>query len=86
MRHCFDAVLVFKLDRAFRSVKHMHDPLAVCESLNVGFLSVQEEFDSTAKESRFEYARAWEWRGDFLGFVDCPTAYFLPITWFTAVR
>ena len=25
----FDAVLVFKLDRAFRSVKHMHDTLAV---------------------------------------------------------
>nr|WP_146039068.1 recombinase family protein [Sulfobacillus sp. hq2] len=27
LRHRFDAVLVFKLDRAFRSVKHLHDTL-----------------------------------------------------------
>lgn len=42
IRHRFDAVLVFKLDRAFRSVKHMHDTLAVWDPLHIGFLSTQE--------------------------------------------
>lgn len=48
----FDAVLVFKLDRAFRSVKHMHDSLAVWEPLHVGFLSAQEGFDTTTALGR----------------------------------
>ena len=48
----FDAVLVFKLDRAFRSVKHMHDTLAVWEPLHSGFLSAQEGFDTTTALSR----------------------------------
>ena len=38
IQHRLDAVLVFKLDRAFRSVKHMHDTLAVWDALSVGFL------------------------------------------------
>lgn len=48
----FDAVLVFKLDRAFRSVKHMHDTLAVWDPLGVGFLSAQEGFDTTTALGR----------------------------------
>ena len=52
VRHRFDAVIVFKLDRAFRSVKHMHDTLAVWEPLNVGFLSAQEGFDTTTALGR----------------------------------
>ena len=48
----FDVVLVFKLDRAFRSVKHMHDTLAVWEPLGVGFLSAQEGFDTTTALGR----------------------------------
>jgi len=40
-RRRFDAVLVFKLDRAFRSVKHMHDTLSAWE-----IVSAQEGFDS----------------------------------------
>ena len=48
----FDAVLVFKLDRAFRSVKHMHDTLAVWEPLRIGFLSAQEGFDTTTALGR----------------------------------
>ena len=48
----FDAVLVFKLDRAFRSVKHMHDTLAVWDPLNIGFLSAQEGFDTTTALGR----------------------------------
>lgn len=46
IRHRFDAVLVFKLDRAFRSVQHMHDTLAVWDPLHIGFLSSQEGFDT----------------------------------------
>ena len=48
----YDAVLVFKLDRAFRSVKHMHDTLAVWEPLYIGFLSAQEGFDTTTALGR----------------------------------
>lgn len=51
-RHKFDAVLVFKLDRAFRSVKHMHDTLSVWEPLHVSFLSTQEGFDTTTALGR----------------------------------
>ncbi len=51
-KHRFDAVLVFKLDRAFRSVKHMHDTLAIWEPLHIGFLSAQEGFDSTTALGR----------------------------------
>ena len=42
----FDVVLVFKLDRAFRSVKHMHDTLAAWEMVGVGFQSMREQFDT----------------------------------------
>ena len=37
----FTVVLVFKLDRAFRSVKHMHDTLAVWELVGVSFKSIR---------------------------------------------
>ncbi|AEW04271.1 Resolvase domain protein [Sulfobacillus acidophilus DSM 10332] len=52
VRRKFDSVLVFKLDRAFRSVKHMHDILAVWEPLGIGFLSAQERFDTTTALGR----------------------------------
>ena len=42
----FKAVVVFKLDRAFRSVKHMHDTLAAWEAVEVDFKSVREGFDT----------------------------------------
>ncbi len=42
----FQAVLVFKLDRAFRSAKHMHDTLAVWEAQRLGFVSAREGFDT----------------------------------------
>lgn len=35
----FRTVLVFKLDRAFRSVKHMHDTLYTWETLGIAFKS-----------------------------------------------
>ena len=43
----FKAVLVFKLDRAFRSVKHMHDTLAAWEMSGVSFQSVKDQFDTS---------------------------------------
>ncbi len=52
LQHRLDAVLVFKLDRAFRSVKHMHDTLAVWDPLHVGFLSAQQGFDTTTALGR----------------------------------
>ena len=52
VKHEFDAGLVFKLDRAFRSVKHMHDTLTVWEPLHVSFLSTQEGFDTTTALGR----------------------------------
>ena len=48
----FSLVLVFKLDRAFRSVKHMHDTLAAWEMVGVGFLSVREQFDTSTALGR----------------------------------
>lgn len=45
-RRRFSPVPVFKPDRAFRSVNHMHDTLAACEPLGSGFRSVQEWFDT----------------------------------------
>ncbi|PKB63201.1 MAG: resolvase [SAR202 cluster bacterium Io17-Chloro-G1] len=42
----FRAVVVFKLDRAFRSVKDMHDTLESWEMVGVGFQSMREQFDT----------------------------------------
>ena len=48
----FSAVLVFKLDRAFRSVKHMHDTLAAWELVGVTFVSLTEQFDTSTAIGR----------------------------------
>ena len=48
----FSAVLVFKLDRAFRSVKDLHDTLTAWELTNVSFLSIREGFDTTTPIGR----------------------------------
>jgi len=48
----FSIVLVFKLDRAFRSVKHMHDTLAAWELVEVSFKSVREQFDTSTALGR----------------------------------
>ena len=52
LKHRFEAVLVFKLDRAFRSVKHLHDMLSVWDKIPIGFLSAQEGFDTTTATGR----------------------------------
>ena len=48
----FKMVLVFKLDRAFRSVKHMHDTLAAWEIVGVSFKSSREQFDTSTALGR----------------------------------
>lgn len=48
----FKMVLVFKLDRAFRSVKHMHDTLAAWEMVGVIFKSSGEQFDTSTALGR----------------------------------
>ena len=48
----FQVVLVFKLDRAFRSVKDMHDTLSAWEVVGVSFQSVREQFDTTTALGR----------------------------------
>ncbi len=48
----FSLVLVFKLDRAFRSVKHMHDTLAAWELVSVSFQSLREQFDTSTALGR----------------------------------
>ena len=48
----FSVVLVFKLNRAFRSVKHMHDTLAAWEMVGVSFKSLREQFDTSTALGR----------------------------------
>ena len=45
-------VVVFKLDRAFRSVKHMHDTLSTWEAVGVSFKSIREQFDTSTALGR----------------------------------
>ena len=48
----FAVCLVFKLDRAFRSVKHMHDTLDTWEKVGVAFVSAREGFDTSTALGR----------------------------------
>jgi DNA invertase Pin-like site-specific DNA recombinase len=48
----FSVVLVFKLDRAFRSVKHMHDTLAAWDLVGVSFQSLREQIDTSTALGR----------------------------------
>ena len=51
-RRRFRAMVVFKLDRAFRSVKDMHDTLAAWDALGIAFKSIREQFDTTTAVGR----------------------------------
>ena len=51
-RKRFSVVFVFKLDRAFRSGKHMHDTLAAWELVGVSFKSIREQFDTSTALGR----------------------------------
>ena len=43
----FDMVLVYKLDRLFRSNRHMYNTMAEFEELGIAFASITEPFDTT---------------------------------------
>ena len=43
---------MFKLDRAFRSVKHMHDALSAWEMVGVSFKSSREQSDTSTALGR----------------------------------
>jgi DNA invertase Pin-like site-specific DNA recombinase len=43
----FQAVLVWRFDRFARSVKHLISALETFRNLNVGFISLQEQFDTS---------------------------------------
>ena len=45
--HVFDIVLVYKLDRFFRSSRHMQNTLAEFDDLGIKFASVTEPFDTS---------------------------------------
>ena len=48
----FTVLLVFKLDRAFRSVKHMHDSLDALNVAGVAFTSAREQVDTSTAMGR----------------------------------
>lgn len=48
----FAAVVVFRADRAFRSVKHMHDVLSVWQMQGIHFVSAREAFDTHTAPGR----------------------------------
>ena len=48
----FQAVVVFKLDRAFRSVKDLHDHLAAWDMIGVSFICVRDSFDTATPAGR----------------------------------
>lgn len=48
----FQVVLVFKLDRGFRSVKDLHDTISTWETLRIAFKSLREQFDTSTALGR----------------------------------
>lgn len=46
-KHRFEAVVVFKLDRAFRSVRDMHKTLEAWELAGIGLISSREDINTT---------------------------------------
>ena len=62
MRHRFDAVLVWRLDRAFRDLLHGALDLQQLQAAGVGFVSMQEEFiDTTTPSGRFMFEITVAW-------------------------
>ena len=53
-RH-FDAVLVWKLDRFARSLKHLVNALAEFEALGVAFISLKDNLDLTTPSGRLMF-------------------------------
>jgi DNA invertase Pin-like site-specific DNA recombinase len=54
-RRRFDAVLVWKLDRFGRSLKHLVNSLAQFESLGIAFISLRDNLDLTTPSGRLMF-------------------------------
>ena len=54
-RRKFDAVLVWKLDRFGRSLKHLVNALAQLESLGVAFISLRDNLDLSTPSGRLMF-------------------------------
>jgi DNA invertase Pin-like site-specific DNA recombinase len=54
-RRRFDAVLVWKLDRFGRSLKHLVNSLAQFESLGIAFMSLRDNLDLTTPSGRLMF-------------------------------
>ncbi len=54
-RRTFDAVMVWKLDRWGRSLKHLVNSLAELESLGVSFISVTDNLDLSTPAGRLMF-------------------------------
>ena len=52
VRNRFDTVLCWKLDRMFRSVKHMHDSLEVFENLEIRMISTSQDINTDSAMGR----------------------------------
>ena len=50
-RH-FKAVVAFKLDRCFRSVKDLHDHLTTWDMMGLAFVCIKEDFNTTTAAGR----------------------------------
>jgi DNA invertase Pin-like site-specific DNA recombinase len=51
----FDVVLVWKLDRLSRSLKHLLNTLDTLNSLNISFISFSDNFDTTTPQGRLMF-------------------------------
>jgi DNA invertase Pin-like site-specific DNA recombinase len=54
-QRCFDAVLVWKLDRFARSLKNLVNALADFESLGIAFISLRDNLDLTTPSGRLMF-------------------------------
>jgi DNA invertase Pin-like site-specific DNA recombinase len=52
----FDIVLVWKLDRLSRSLKHLLNTLDLLNSLNIGFISYSDNFDTTTAQGKLMFS------------------------------
>lgn len=52
----FDIVLVWKLDRLSRSLKHLLNTLDLLNSLNIGFISYSDNFDTTTPQGKLMFS------------------------------
>jgi DNA invertase Pin-like site-specific DNA recombinase len=54
-RRCFDAVLVWKLDRFGRSLRHLVNALAEFEALGIAFVSLRDNLDLSTPSGRLMF-------------------------------